>query len=335
MVSYPKISIIIPCFNEKEFISSCLDSILRNTYPSEKVEIIVIDGLSEDGTKKTLEKYKERHFIKVIDNPKKITPAALNLGIKNSTGDLIMIASAHSSYPENYLMALILKMKELNACAVGGVMKTLSANSASKPQAIVKILSSGLGVGNSLFRIGVPKPVIADTVPFGVYKREVFDIVGLYDERLVRNHDMELSRRISRAMKKIYLIPDVTCNYFARESFSEVAKNNFQNGYWNILTVYITRTFSSLSIRHFIPLLFLLSLVLPLFLVILSKYFILIPLTSFLFYNCAVLIESFRLKVKGVKLYHLFTGFYVLHFSYALGSIIGLFKLNKLVNSHE
>lgn len=331
MTSIQKISVVVPCQNEKSFIAICLDTLLKTNYPIEKLEIIVADGHSSDGTREILKNYTNLHSnIKVIDNPKKITPAALNLGVKNASGDLIMIASAHSSFPVNYIPVLVDKLNEFDADVVGGVMRTLSRTSNPKALAIVKILSTGIGVGNSMFRIGVSKPEITDTVPFGIYKREVFEEAGLYDERLIRNHDMEFSKRIIKANKKIFLVPDVSCNYFARDTFRGFALNNFRNGYWNMLTVYLTKMFSSLSLRHFIPMIFITSLVAPLVLIWISKFFFIVPIAVFCLYNFVLIYECLRLNNGNVKFLHLFKGFYILHFSYGLGSIIGFFRFDKL-----
>jgi glycosyltransferase involved in cell wall biosynthesis len=331
----PVVSVIVPCQNEVKYISDCLESLLNSSYPPGKIEIIVIDGMSSDGTREILSEIAKDHpEIRLIDNPKKITPSALNLGIQNSSGELIMIASAHSSFPANYIPELVGKLYELDADVTGGTLNTIAKNPTPKALSIVKILSNRFGVGNSMFRIGAGSHQIVDTVPFGIYKKEVFKVSGLYNEKLVRNHDIELSKRILKAKRKIFLVSGVTCNYYARETFTDLALNNFRNGYWNILTVYITKKFSSLSLRHFVPLLFLLSLIIPFFLVSLSGYFMLIPILTFALYNIFILMVSLKLKSKDSGLTYLVRGFYVLHFSYGFGSLIGLLRIDKLFSHH-
>ncbi len=329
-----KISIVIPCRNEKSYIALCLDSLINNDYPNDLIEIIVIDGESNDGTQEILKQYETNyHFIKVISNPHKITPVALNLGIKNATKEYILIVSAHSAYPDNYITTLMKYISDLKADVVGGIIKTSIKNPTKKALSIVKVLSNKFGVGNSMFRIGINKPMQVDTVPYGIYKKELFNKIGLYDEKLIRNHDIELSKRIvnSNTNRKIYLIPDVVCTYYAREKYLNLAKNNYQNGLWNILTVYITKNINSLGLRHFIPIIYIFSLIIPVILAILiSKYFIYLTLLSFLCYNILVIIISIKLNDRTTSFFHLFWSFYVLHFSYGIGSFIGLFKINKL-----
>lgn len=325
------ISIVIPCRNEEGYISDCLDSFLKSDYPIDNLEIIVIDGESTDSTIKIVTEYAEKYpFVRLINNEKKVTPVALNLGVTNAKNDYILIASAHAKFPKNYISTLIYYMKELDADGVGGQLITDVRNKTKESTAIIKVLSNKFGVGNSLFRTGVDTPTRVDTVPFGLYKKELFIEIGMYNEKLIRNHDMEWSKRLIKAGKKIFLISDTSCKYFARETYEALAKNNFQNGLWNILVVYITKKNSSLSIRHFIPLIFVLSIILP---VLLSFYylpFILISLVVVLSHFILILGTSIKLNDKSTGIYYLLKAFYTLHLSYGTGSLIGLLQFDKL-----
>ena len=131
---------------------------------------------------------------------------------------------------------------------MGTVCKTDVLNKTPKTLAIREVLGNKFGVGNSTFRTGITEEQDVDTVPFGCWRREVFEKYGLYDVRLVRNQDIELNKRIKRGGGKIYILPDTYCTYLARETWSALAKNNYGNGKWNILTVWYTKMFSSLSI---------------------------------------------------------------------------------------
>ncbi|MCK4661584.1 MAG: glycosyltransferase family 2 protein [Bacteroidales bacterium] len=326
------VSIIIPCRNEKCYIESCIDSLINSDYPNDLIEIVIVDGMSDDGTHNIIYKYKEKYSnVVIIDNEKKITPVALNLGIKAARFSYIMIASGHSSYPENYISVLLNELIKLDAGAVGGVLETRVKNDSKKGNSIVKVLSNKFGVGNSMFRIGTKKPILVDTIPFGIYKREIFDQVGLYDERLIRNQDIEFSKRLLSKKKKLYLIPDISCYYYARSSFAALAKNNFNNGYWNILTLYLTKTLKSLSLRHYVPGLFVISLIIFLILSFSVSYkFIFIFLSILVFYNLLILYFSYLLSEKNTSLLYIFLCFIVLHFSYGFGSVCGLFRFDKI-----
>ncbi|MDR2086126.1 MAG: glycosyltransferase family 2 protein, partial [Dysgonamonadaceae bacterium] len=167
-----------------------------------------------------------------------------------------------------------------------------------------------------------------DTVPFGCYKKEVFQKYGLYNEKLVRNQDIELNKRIKRDGGKIVLIPDTYCIYYARETFQSLMKNNYQNGKWNILTVYYTKMFDSLSIRHFVPMLFVLSLLLPLMFSFVYSPLLFLSMLSVLIYMALIFLISLKIALtKKLHLVYLIATFMCLHFSYGLGSLAGLFKV--------
>ncbi len=326
-----KVSVVIPCRNEENYISDCLDSLIKSDYPQDNLEILVVDGESTDRTVEIVNKYSKKYpFVRLIINEKKVTPVALNLGVKNARNNYILIASAHSEFPPNYISTLINRLKELNADGVGGQLITDVRHKTKKSISIIRVLSNKFGVGNSMFRIGVSIPTRVDTVPFGLYKKEIFFDVGLYSEELIRNHDIEWSKRLIRADKKIFLIPDVSCKYYARETYKALAKNNFQNGLWNILAVYITKKTSSLSIRHFIPLIFVLSIVIPVLLSFFYLPFILISLISVLSHFILILGISIKLKNKATGIFYLLKAFYTLHLSYGIGSLTGLIRIDKL-----
>jgi GT2 family glycosyltransferase len=222
----------------------------------------------------------------------------MNLGIEASHGDIIVRLDAHAVYPANYISVLASKLSELSADNVGAPCRTDVLNKTSKTLAIREVLSNKIGVGNSTFRIGINRTREVDTVPFGCWKREVFDRFGYFNERLIRNQDIELNKRIIMGGGKIYLVPDTYCTYFARETFKEIVKNNYANGKWNILTVYYTKNIRSLSLRHFVPILFLLSLILPVFFTQFNWRFLYVAIFSLGVYLCLLITVSLFIVKK-------------------------------------
>ena len=323
------LSVICPIYNEEKYIAKCIDSILAQDYSKDELEIIFVDGMSKDRTREIVNEYTKQYpFIRLIDNPEKIVPPAMNKGIKAAKGEIIMRLDAHATYEKNYFTVLVNAHKELGADNVGAVCKTDVLNKTPKTLAIREVLSNKFGVGNSVFRTGVDKVMEVDTVPFGCWKREVFDKYGLYDVRLVRNQDIELNKRIIRGGGKICIVPNTYCTYLARETYQGLAKNNFGNGKWNILTVFYTKQFNSLSIRHFIPLLFVLSLIVPTILSLVYTPFLIISLLSILAYVSLLGMISLKLSInKKLNFIYLLTSFLVLHLSYGWGSLMGLIKL--------
>tara|TARA_Y100000385_G_scaffold261526_1_gene292337 strand:+ start:1968 stop:2969 length:1002 start_codon:yes stop_codon:yes gene_type:complete len=324
-----KVSVVIPCFNEEKHIESCILSIINNGYPQNLLEIIVVDGNSQDDTPAILNRLKKDFKqVKVYFNNKKVTPISLNIGLKNSSYPLILIASAHSSFNLNYINILISSLKNNpDAVAVGGQMNTLVKNKTKKSLAIREVLMHRFGVGNSKFRIGSKSKVSVDTVPFGLYKKKSLIAAGGYNEKLIRNHDIELSKRLTLKGDQILLIPEAECNYFARENFRELAVNNFKNGKWNLLTIYLTGKISSLSFRHLVPLTFILSLIIPLILTLFFKPFFLIFLISLISYFVCIIYFSFQKKSSKTNFSLLLLAFLSLHLSYGFGSLIGLISI--------
>ena len=323
------LSVICPIYNEEKYIAKCIDSMLEQDYPKDDLEIILVDGMSTDNTRKIVAGYvKQYPFIRLIDNPHRIAPWAMNIGVKESKGDIIMRLDAHATYEKNYFSSLAYGITKYNADNIGSVCKTDVLNKTAKTLAIREVLSNKFGVGNSTFRTGIEGVQEVETVPFGCWKRDVFSKYGFYDVRLVRNQDIELNKRIIRGGGKIIIVPDTFCTYLARETFKALAKNNFGNGKWNILTVYYTKEMRSLSLRHFVPLAFILSVLIPSIVGFIWLPAFGVSLLALFMYLTLFGIVSARLALtKGLNFYYLFSSFITLHISYGWGSLIGLLKL--------
>jgi GT2 family glycosyltransferase len=327
----PEVSVVIPCFNEVLYIENCVLSLLSNGFPPEKMEVLVVDGGSQDGTLPLLQELSLKYpQVKLLSNPKRITPVSLNVGMNAAIGNYILISGAHAAFEKGYIGRLLEALeRNLDAIAVGGIMETKVKNSTPVSESIRTVLMHPLGVGNSKFRTGVDKITSVDTVPFGLYRASLLKSSGGYDERLIRNHDMELSKRLLAQGGKIYLIPEAKCTYFARESLWTMAKNNFNNGRWNLKTVWITRTFSSLSLRHFIPLLFLGSWSLPLLIAATRAdvRWVFAALGIISFYQSVLTAFAWKARNGKNRWFWMLAAFNALHFSYGLGSFMGLLSL--------
>ncbi len=323
------LSVICPIYNEERYIEGCIESILAQDYPKDDLEVLFVDGMSTDRTREIVGEYIVKYpYIRLLDNPERIVPYAMNRGIEACRGDVVMRLDAHATYAPNYFSELVSSLKRLGADNVGCVCKTDVLNKTPKTLAIREVLSNKFGVGNSAFRTGIDKEQEVDTVPFGCWRRDVFDKYGLYDVRLVRNQDIELNKRILRGGGKILIVPGTFCTYLARETFGKLARNNYGNGKWNIITVFYTKQLSSLSLRHFVPLLFVLSLILPGLLALVWWPLACVGLLSVFAYvgllGCVSLMLS---RSKHLHFGYLMAGFAVLHLSYGWGSLCGILKL--------
>ncbi len=232
----PRVSIVMPCRNEAAYIGPCLESVLATDYPLDRVEVLVADGRSDDGTREIVEGWAARHpCVRLLDNPARITPAALNMAIRAATGDVIIRMDAHGVYPRDYVSRLVDALQETGADNVGGVVVTLPADDTPVARGIALAFSHPLGVGNAYFRIGVAGPRWVDTVPFGCFRRELFERVGMFDEEMVRNQDDEFNLRVIGRGGRILLLPDVVSRYYARRSLGAVARMFYQYGYFKPL----------------------------------------------------------------------------------------------------
>lgn len=322
------LTVICPIFNEEKYISQCIESIVSQDYPKDNLEVLLVDGMSTDRTREIVTDFSEKYpFFHLLDNPKKIVPCAMNIGIKAAKGDIIMRIDAHSLYPSNYFSDLV-KCHTLlpEAWNIGGMCDTKVINSNKISESIAKVMSDKFGVGNSTFRTGATKDYLeVDTVPFGCYKAFVFEKIGLYNEKLVRVQDLELNKRLKHTGGKIYLIPSIHCTYIPRDNYKAFFINRYQTGYWVIKTCFITHSTKNLGVRHFIPALFVLSLVLPLIAGVFWKPCLFLSASAALFYSCFMLMRSIHLNDNKTSIWSIFKAFCCIHFSYGLGSIVALF----------
>jgi len=334
------ITIIIPVKNEANYILNLLNNIVQQIYPKDLMEVLVIDGISNDGTREIIEKYsKNYNFIKLLDNPHHTVPYALNIGIKHAKGDIIIRLDAHAEYPSNYISTLVHYLNLLNADNVGASAITLPANSSLKAQSISIAMSTPFGVGNATFRLkqNFDKEYLeVDTVPFGCYRRDVFERIGLFDEELTRNQDNEFNERLKKAGGKIYLIPGLKIKYYARENYTKLFKMFYQYGYFGPLVDLKLKRPTRL--RRYIPSLFILAITVPLlFSMLYSPFFYLWVFVTGLYLLLSIIFAFIEAsKHKSIALVpYIVWAYFVSHVSYGLGYIFGffdfiIFKKNKV-----
>lgn len=244
--------------NESNYIRSCLDSLVNQTFPPEKYEIIVADGRSTDNSRELVSLYEQRSvLVQLLDNPSQNTPSGMNLGIRTASGRIIIIAGAHTIYPVDFVENCVLYLEKTGAEVVGGPVLTVPADESFGAKLVAAILSSPFGVGDSKFRTSSEEGFV-ETVPFGAFRREVFDRVGLYNEKLVRNQDNDLNARIRKAGGRIYQTPALTTNYHPVKTFGGLLKYAFRTSRWHAFTLRENR--GSMGLRHIAPAAFLMLL---------------------------------------------------------------------------
>lgn len=318
------VSVVMPVYNEEKYIEKCIDSLLLQDYPTEKMEWIFVDGCSKDKTVELLKKYQDEYptLIKVLNNPNKIVPYAMNIGIAFSCGKYIIRLDAHADYATDYISKCVYYLENTDAENVGGVAETKAKSFMGS--IIAKMLSSKFGVGNSQFRTNGESGYV-DTVPFGAFKREVFSKYGGYDERLVRNQDNEMNFRIRKNGGKIYLSTDIHLSYYCRETIRGISAMARKNGMWNIITMKLCP--GSMGWRHFIPFLFVASVFTLGILGFVHPVFWMLLVTEILLYALLDILFSIKQASNIKELFILIALFPIFHVQYGLGSMIGITRL--------
>lgn len=321
----PLVTVIVPCRDEERYVGPCLESIMATAYPQSRLEVLVVDGRSRDGTRSIVEAWARAHAqIRLLDNPRRIVPAALNLGIRAARGDVIVRMDAHVVYPPHYIPRLVAALAETGADNVGARIVTLPADPGAVARGIAIALSHPFGVGNSYFRIGTTVRRRVDTVPFGCYRRDVFDRFGLFDEDLVRNQDDEFNHRVVRHGGRILLLPDVESYYYARPSLRQLARMYYQYGLFKPLTA--RKVGRVMTVRQLVPAAFVLTVaVLAALGLVWTPAAILAALTAGSYALAVALAALPTLATHGVRCaLVLALAFPILHVSYGIGFLRGL-----------
>lgn len=328
----PKITsvdIFILTLNEEEYIQNCINSVLSFNQPSNcKITIYVIDGGSNDKTLEIVENFQKKGILKVLHNCKKTQSAGMNLGISNSSGEYIMRLDAHSVFHKNYLKNCLETALRTGAENVGGIINTLPGSNKYSAKIVQALTSHFFGIGNSGFRTGREEGE-SDTVPFGFFKREIFDEIGLFDERLLRAQDYEFNCRMKEYNKKIWLNPSITCDYFNQpDLISFLKKTFFQEAPFNAYMWFFARY--SFSLRHSITLFFFLGLIVgPILSYFSASINFLFMLILFIYLLLAVF-SSAQLSIRDSEPLHLLSmplSFLAFHFIHGFGIFIGLINI--------
>lgn len=327
-----RVSIIIPTRNEEGFIINTLNSIMAQDYPANLVEVIIADGDSDDATRSLITEYITDHEnVMLIDNPERVVPFALNYAIEKASGGVIVRLDAHSKYPVNYVSRLVTELENTGADNVGGVWVTTPANDGIVATAIALATSHPLGIGDASYRLENPEIKEVDTVPFGCFPKTIFDRIGLFDTDLIRNQDDEFNGRIIKNGGKIFLIPDVEIEYYARASVSTMMKMFFQYGLFKPLVN--VKLGSPATLRQFVPPLFLLFLLFGF--IIPFMPFALQGLWSlgFVLYVLLTVLVGLKIAIsnKRISLFWLLPWLFpLIHISYGWGYIKGFFLVYVL-----
>lgn len=326
-------SIVIPARQEARFIGRCLDSIIANDYPEDRLEVLVMDGMSTDRTPDIVADYSRRYpWIRLVANPKMITPAAFNIGVKASRNDLLMILGAHATVAPDYVRRCVDGLLSSGADNVGGAIHTIPQTHSWMSGAIASALSHSFGVGNSVFRKHVTRPQWVDTVYGGCYRRTLFDRLE-FDERIIYSEDIEFNLRLRHLGGRILLLPDIVSWYYARSTVGSFWRINIRNGQWAIIPLVLSPVVP-MRLRHFVPLIFVSSLLGSFVLTVLGHGLGLAALMTIVAaYLTDSLIAAIDITLRRRDAAYLLKmpfAFAVLHFGYGIGSIMGIARIVRM-----
>lgn len=273
----PKVSIIVPCYNEQSTILLMLKALWAQTFPRADMEVVIADGMSTDSTRAAIATFQENFpdlAVRVVDNVNRSIPSGVNRAIEASRGKIIIRFDGHSQPYPDYVANCLIAHEAGRGDNVGGVWEIRPGADTWMARSIAVAAAHPLGVGDALYRHAKHAAEV-DTVPFGSFRRSLIEQVGFFDESLLTNEDYEFNARVRKAGGKIWLDPSIRSVYFARSTLQELIRQYWRYGFWKWRM--LRRYPDTLRWRQALPPLFVLGLI------SLAALSILIPLAGFLF----------------------------------------------------
>jgi len=330
----PLVTILMPVRNEAAFIERSLEAVLAQDYDHDRLEIVLIDGMSTDGTREYIRQVIDSRRsrcgharlppIRLLDNPSRIVPHSMNIGLSQSCGSIIVRIDGHCLPATDYVSRCVEALMNSGADCVGGCIITAGATYTARAIAIAQ--SSIFGVGGAAFRVGVSSPQYVDTVAFGAYSRVVFERIGPFDEEMVRNQDDELNYRLVHSGGRIWLDPSIGATYYSRASLPRLFRQYFQYGFWKVRVM--QKHPHQMRLRHFAPPAFVAALLAGTALTGVAAVglkVLLVLLSVYAFANSVASLQAARrMGWRYVVLIPL--AFATLHLSYGSGFLVGLVR---------
>lgn len=284
----PSVSVIVPCLNEEKTIGLLLNAILQQTFPLAEMEVVIADGLSTDQTRSVITAFQRSHptlVVKLVDNPRRIIPAALNTALDASSGEWVIRLDAHSTPAQDYVERCVAALQRGDGDVVGGIWQIEPGAQTWLARSIALAAAHPFGVGDALYRYATTSAQV-DTVPFGAFRRSLFEKIGKFDETLLTNEDYELNTRVRQQGGTIWLDPSIRSKYFARATLGSLAKQYFRYGFWKLRM--LKRYPGTIRWRQALP---------PLFTLVLALLLILSP-----FWYVARLLLALQVGLYGLVL---------------------------------
>ena len=332
---WPRVSVVIPVRNEAAYIENNLEALRAQDYPADRIEVLVADGRSDDATREIVNSVAERWkqdaagngcTVRIVDNPERVMPTGVNAAIRVATGDLVLLLGGHAKLPPSYIRECAQVLLEHDVDGTSGAVESVSHGTVG--EAIAALMSSPFGIGNSDFRTakGGGKPVAADTIPFPLFRRRVYERIGLYNPHMVRHQDYEFNYRVRQSGGRMLLIPGLKATYHVRSSLRVLWRQYWQYGVYK--GRFVRRFPKSLKLRHLVPSIFTLAVVIAAVAAIfhpLGRLALLGLLLPYGFFLMAA-VMSFATEKKWKTALLAPAVMFCLHFGYGLGIWVGLLQ---------
>jgi succinoglycan biosynthesis protein ExoA len=318
----PPVTVVVPVRNEAKHIEACIDRLLSQDYPRPLMEILIVDGRSDDGTRDVVSRVQAQFpdaELRLLDNPARTVPQALNIGIRAARSEIVIRMDGHTIPADDYISACVQALEASGAANVGGYWT--SHGDTNFGTAVALATSHSLGMGNVRYRAGGAAGDV-DTVPFGAFRRDAFRRVGQFDESMTRNQDYEMNVRLRNAGERIYFDPAIRFTYTPRGTVGALWRQYFQYGWWRVET--LRRHPSSIRVRQVIP---------PAFVAALLLFALLTPWTAVplaglaAIYLSTILAVSFRVAKERSSPLLVALAFMTIHLAFGLGFLLNVVSL--------
>lgn len=320
------VSVIISAFNEEKYLPGLIENIKNQTYPHELLEIIFVNAMSTDMTKSIMENFKNNgndfFGIHVVDNPKKVQPSGFNLGFNTSSGDIIVKVDAHSKITPDFIKSSVETIKS-GEYICGGKRPTIVETTDDFSITLNLVEENMFGSSIADYRKADGQRYV-NSIFHGAYRREVFEKVGLLNEKLIRTEDNEIHYRIRNNGYKIKYNPEILSYQFIRPTLKKMIKQKYSNGYWIGLTTHVVP--KCLSIFHFVPFVFVLGIIFSLLMLPFTKIFVILLGVAYLLFTLLVTLMTIINNKFNVTLLIIPVLLFLVHFSYGMGTLVGLTK---------
>lgn len=322
------VSFIVVALNAGNKLNSLINELQKQDYEHKNIEIIFVDSDSNDNTKEIMFKLANSNHdfsrVCVLNNPKKILPCGWNIALKESKGDIILRVDAHSSIPKDFVRRNV-ECITGGQKICGGRVKSIIEDNSKLARVLLLAENSAFGGGIAAFRRKQTDGYVK-TLAFAAYSKEVFEVVGKYDERLARTEDNEMHYRMKKAGYKFYYNSKIYSTRYSRNSIYKMMKQKFLNGYWIGLTMAIAP--KAFELYHFTPFIFLLSLMVSLFVMIFGKSMFFLLISGFYLFGTIIMsLFSSTQEKDNVLVIFLPLLLFLIHISYGVGTLVGVIKM--------